>query len=104
MQVRQVAAGRSQDLPAVPITVRQLEAIVRISESLARMALRVTATEAHVRQAIDLFKTSTMDAVKAGVQDVVRVRLFFLSLSNSELSFLSAPLFLPVSLSLLLSL
>eukprot|EP00884_Botryococcus_braunii_P017630 jgi/Botrbrau1/4550/Bobra.60_2s0037.1 len=35
------------------------------------MSLQVTATEAHVRQAIDLFKASTMDAVKAGLQDVV---------------------------------
>ena len=50
----------------MPITVRQLEAIVRISESLARMQLQPVATEAHVREAIDLFKISTMDAVKSG--------------------------------------
>jgi len=61
-----VARGDHGEMPAVPITVRQLEAIVRISESLARMQLQPVATEAHVREAIDLFKISTMDAVKSG--------------------------------------
>ena len=56
-------------MPAVPITVRQLEAIVRISESLARMQLQVDVTEGHVQQAMDLFKTSTMDAVRAGATE-----------------------------------
>ena len=65
-QVRKVARGDHGEMPAVPITVRQLEAIVRISESLARMQLQPVATEAHVREAIDLFKISTMDAVKSG--------------------------------------
>ena len=32
----------------IPITVRQLEAIVRISESLAKMSLQSVATEHHV--------------------------------------------------------
>ncbi len=69
MQVRQRAAGGEGEMPAVPITVRQLEAIVRISESLARMQLQVDVTEAHVQQAMDLFKTSTMDAVRAGATE-----------------------------------
>ena len=56
-------------LPAVPITVRQLEAVVRISESLARMQLQVDVTENHVQQAMDLFKTSTMDAVRSGATE-----------------------------------
>lgn len=58
------------DIPAVPVTVRQLEAMVRISESLAKMALQTSATEAHVRQALDLFRVSTMDAVRSGLMDV----------------------------------
>ena len=70
-QVRKVARGDHGEMPAVPITVRQLEAIVRISESLARMQLQPVATEAHVREAIDLFKTSTMDAVKSGAAQVI---------------------------------
>lgn len=51
---------------SIPITVRQLEAIVRITESLAKMTLSPIATEAHVDEAIRLFLGSTMDAVTQG--------------------------------------
>lgn len=51
---------------SIPITVRQLEAIVRISESLAKLSLSPTATEAHVDEAIRLFLASTMDAITQG--------------------------------------
>ena len=51
---------------SIPITVRQLEAIIRISESLAKLSLSATATEAHVDEAIRLFLASTMDAVTQG--------------------------------------
>ncbi|ORY33527.1 MCM-domain-containing protein [Rhizoclosmatium globosum] len=43
---------------AIPITVRQLEAIIRLS-------LSTTATENHVNEAIRLFNYSTMSAVQA---------------------------------------
>lgn len=51
---------------SIPITVRQLEAIVRITESLAKLTLSTVATEAHVDEAIRLFLCSTMDAVNQG--------------------------------------
>jgi DNA replication licensing factor MCM5 len=51
---------------SIPITVRQLEAIVRITESLAKLTLSPIATEAHVDEAIRLFLASTMDAVTQG--------------------------------------
>ncbi|KAI9781335.1 MAG: minichromosome maintenance protein 5 [Peltula sp. TS41687] len=51
---------------SIPITVRQLEAIVRITESLAKLSLSPVATEAHVDEAIRLFLASTMDAVNQG--------------------------------------
>ncbi|KAI9149298.1 DNA replication licensing factor mcm5 [Paramyrothecium foliicola] len=51
---------------SIPITVRQLEAIVRITESLAKLSLSPIATEAHVDEAIRLFLCSTMDAVDQG--------------------------------------
>ncbi|CAG8886071.1 unnamed protein product [Penicillium nalgiovense] len=51
---------------SIPITVRQLEAIVRISESLAKLSLSPIATEAHVDEAIRLFLASTMDAITQG--------------------------------------
>jgi DNA replication licensing factor MCM5 len=51
---------------SIPITVRQLEAIIRISESLAKLTLSNVATEEHVDEAIRLFLASTMDAVTQG--------------------------------------
>ncbi|KAI4157011.1 MAG: hypothetical protein LQ342_008551 [Letrouitia transgressa] len=51
---------------SIPITIRQLEAIARIAESLAKLSLSTQATEAHVDEAIRLFLASTMDAVNSG--------------------------------------
>merc|ERR1712096_62515 len=47
---------------AIPITVRQLEAVVRISESLAKMELQPFANDAHVDEAIRIFQVSTLSA------------------------------------------
>jgi DNA replication licensing factor MCM5 len=52
---------------SIPITIRQLEAIVRITESLAKLTLSPIADEHHVEEAIRLFTASTMDAVAQGV-------------------------------------
>ncbi|RKP39571.1 MCM2/3/5 family-domain-containing protein [Dimargaris cristalligena] len=61
---------------SIPITVRQLEAIIRISESLAKMALAPIATEEHVEEALRLFRASTIDAVQTGqVEGVTRAEL-----------------------------
>ena len=48
------------------IASRQLEAIVRISESLAKMRLAPFATEADVDEALRLFQVSTLDAAMSG--------------------------------------
>ncbi len=45
---------------------RQLEAIVRMSESLAKMRLAPFATEADVDEALRLFQVSTLDAAMTG--------------------------------------
>ncbi|TDG42623.1 hypothetical protein AWZ03_010951 [Drosophila navojoa] len=50
----------------IPITVRQLEAIIRISESLAKMRLLPFATDEHVNEALRLFQVSTLDAAMTG--------------------------------------
>ncbi|KAK5647912.1 hypothetical protein RI129_002804 [Pyrocoelia pectoralis] len=50
----------------IPITVRQLEAIIRMSESLAKMQLLPFATESHVNEALRLFQVSTLDAAMSG--------------------------------------
>lgn len=47
-------------------TSRQLEAIVRISESLAKMRLEAFATEADVDEALRLFQVSTLEAFMTG--------------------------------------
>ena len=71
VQIRQtlVGAGREDNEPdapppAIPITVRQLEAIVRISEALAKMRLLDEVHDEHVREAIRLFQVSTLAASK----------------------------------------
>jgi len=51
---------------SIPITVRQLEAIVRISEALAKITLSPQAEEKHVEEAIRLFTVSTIDAINSG--------------------------------------
>lgn len=67
-QVAQVERD-NDERSSIPITVRQLEAIIRISESLAKMTLSPVVREDHVDEAIRLFKLSTMDAVQAGSVD-----------------------------------
>lgn len=62
---RQVAASEqaANVRSSIPITVRQLESLVRITEALAKLSLSPIATEEHVDEAIRLFLGSTMDAV-----------------------------------------
>ena len=65
---RQVHASEmnANQRSSIPITVRQLEAIIRITESLAKLSLAPVADESHVDEAIRLFLASTMDAVNQG--------------------------------------
>ncbi|KAA8494550.1 DNA replication licensing factor MCM5 [Porphyridium purpureum] len=67
--------GEEDSTPVIPITVRQLEAIVRISESLAKMTLSSTATEVHVTEAIRLFRAATMDSAHTGTNHVMETSL-----------------------------
>ena len=46
--------------------MRQLEAIIRMSEAVAKVTLSPNATEEHVDEAIRLFRFSTMNAVESG--------------------------------------
>lgn len=68
-QMRAKQLGDDEDdgsAKTVPITIRQLEAIVRISEALAKMTLENVVTERHVTEAIRLFKVATLDSANAG--------------------------------------
>ena len=51
----------------IPITVRQLEAIIRLSEAIARMHLEKDVHPAHVEEAHRIFKISTLNAAASGM-------------------------------------
>ncbi|XP_040582504.1 uncharacterized protein, partial [Lepeophtheirus salmonis] len=51
----------------VPITVRQLEAIIRFSEAHAKFHLRFEVIDEDVNEAIRIFEVSTLKAAKEGV-------------------------------------
>lgn len=59
-------SGKKAHNSAIPITVRQLEAIVRIAESIAKMELQQFATDKHVEEALRLFRVSTIEAAATG--------------------------------------
>jgi DNA replication licensing factor MCM5 len=62
ISIRAAMRGDASGKSAIPITVRQLEAIIRISESLAKMEMREDVTVAHVEEALRLFTVSTLDS------------------------------------------
>lgn len=62
----QQAEQDANERSTIPITIRQLEAIIRISESIAKIHLNAVVTIEHVDEAIRLFFASTMDAVGQG--------------------------------------
>lgn len=65
------AIGREEDERnqenAIPITVRQLEALIRVSEAVAKSSLSLTVEPHHVRESLRLFTASTMTAARSGV-------------------------------------
>jgi DNA replication licensing factor MCM5 len=61
----QGGTGSNEVQAVIPITVRQLEALVRISESLAKMRVDSTVRAEDVTEALRLFKVSTMEASAA---------------------------------------
>jgi DNA replication licensing factor MCM5 len=57
-----IRKGMREETSGIPITVRQLDAIVRISESLAKMELRDDVDVGHVEEALRMFTVSTLDS------------------------------------------
>ncbi|KAK4530857.1 hypothetical protein CCYA_CCYA06G1714 [Cyanidiococcus yangmingshanensis] len=65
--VRQELRDRSADGPSpVPIAVRQLESLIRLTEALAKMRLSDMATISDAEEALRLFRVATMAAAHAG--------------------------------------
>jgi len=54
---------------AIPLTVRQLEAVVRLSEAQAKMKLKPFVGESEVDEALRIFQVSTLDAAMSGNLD-----------------------------------
>ncbi|CCW66043.1 unnamed protein product [Phytomonas sp. Hart1] len=63
--------GAKPQMPIIQITARQLESLVRITESLAKMRLDVLATRMDAEEAIRLFKFSTVDAIHSRAADQI---------------------------------
>jgi DNA replication licensing factor MCM5 len=68
----------------IPITVRQLEALVRISESLAKIRLDSEVRIEDVNEAMRLFRTSTMAANAVDQTNGVRGHLIMGNHANRE--------------------
>eukprot|EP00744_Colponema_vietnamica_P021915 GILI01031405.1.p1 GENE.GILI01031405.1~~GILI01031405.1.p1 ORF type:complete len:295 (-),score=63.36 GILI01031405.1:79-864(-) len=64
--VQAMASAKGQ-APMIQITPRQLESLVRITESLAKMRLDSVASVQDAEEAIRLFKTATVDTINSGV-------------------------------------
>lgn len=88
-RVRESLRDKPGESQVVPITVRQLEALIRLSESLAKMRLSAEATVTDVQEAIRLFRVSTLAASEShpallgtagqSAQDVKRAEEFLKS-------------------------
>lgn len=82
VMMRSGASQHEKDIDrrsSIPITVRQLEAVIRLSESLAKMHLQPHATDVHVNEALRLFQVSTLDAAMSGKLAGKLVNSVFLS-------------------------
>ena len=73
MYVTDRSASKEQQISrktnGIPITVRQLEAIIRLSESIAKMHLQSVVKPEHCMEAHRLFKISTLNAAASGMSN-----------------------------------
>jgi DNA replication licensing factor MCM5 len=72
---RRAAENGGDTAQVVPITVRQLEALVRLSESQAKMRLKAEVEAQDIAEALRLFRVATMAASETDAnngQDMVR--------------------------------
>eukprot|EP00754_Rhynchopus_humris_P018582 Rhum_TRINITY_DN14606_c4_g1::Rhum_TRINITY_DN14606_c4_g1_i1::g.104122::m.104122/K02209/MCM5, CDC46; DNA replication licensing factor MCM5 len=71
VQTRKAAneVQKDEDSSVIRITVRQLESLVRLTESLAKMRLQKQATSEDAKEAIRLYNVATVQAIQSGVVD-----------------------------------
>lgn len=58
--------GATQKKQHIPVTVRQLEAIIRLSEAVAKIHLSQEVKEEHIEEAHRIFQNSTLNAISSG--------------------------------------
>eukprot|EP01059_Diplonema_ambulator_P008028 TRINITY_DN17554_c0_g1_i1.p1 TRINITY_DN17554_c0_g1~~TRINITY_DN17554_c0_g1_i1.p1 ORF type:complete len:782 (+),score=129.44 TRINITY_DN17554_c0_g1_i1:54-2348(+) len=58
---------KGEENSIIKITVRQLESLVRITESLAKLRCSTRATKADAEEAVRLYRVATVDAIKSGL-------------------------------------
>ncbi|KAK5974446.1 DNA replication licensing factor mcm-5 [Trichostrongylus colubriformis] len=66
VDVDHIVMSKKTAKTSISITVRQLEAVIRMSESLAKMELQPFAVDKHVDEALRLFRVSTVEAAATG--------------------------------------
>ena len=64
---QEALANSAANASTIQVTLRQLESLIRVTESLARMRLDAVAGIADAAEAIRLFTASTVDAIRSGV-------------------------------------
>lgn len=64
---------KSKRKNVIPVTVRQLEAIIRLSEAIAKMSLSTHVVEKHVFEAHRLFQLSTLSAASVGFSSTTNI-------------------------------
>merc|ERR1712094_91391 len=52
---------RHQSMDSTPITTRQLESMIRLSEARARLEMQETVTAAHAADVVEIMKVSLLD-------------------------------------------
>ena len=76
MYVTDRSASKEQQISkkttGIPITVRQLEAIIRLSEAIAQMHLQPVVKPEHCMEAHRLFKISTLNAAASGMTSAAK--------------------------------
>ena len=82
--VRESLKNNPTDTVVVPITIRQLEALVRLSESLAKMRLSAEATVSDVEEALRLFKVCCLTHLLMPKPHCVSSSLSFIALFTHE--------------------
>ncbi len=89
VQLRTTAAKDEAEVKSIPISARQLEALVRLSEASARIRLSDKVTKADAKRAIELLKASMKEVafdVETGKFDIDRIATGISATQRSQIA------------------